>query len=98
MQQLTARQTTILDRAIALVPTAHQSAFTQSVANIVNRWQFAPHDAEVRDLLRMLLSKHGISIGAALLAPQRPPADRRHGDNTSWRRWANRKQQTEINT
>jgi hypothetical protein len=86
---LSVRQTQMLDKAIALVPPAHRDAFAKSVANVVAYWRHPTSDGEIRDLLRVLLSKHGISV-SELLAPRRLPPDRRHGNNNSWHRRGHR--------
>jgi hypothetical protein len=82
--QLTAKQTTMLDRAAALLPLADQSAFAKSIANIVNRWTFQPRDAEVRDVIRLVLAQRGVSVGD-LMARPRPFAHQRQANN--FRNW-----------
>jgi hypothetical protein len=53
----------MISKATALLPPEHQDAFRKSVANVINTWGYTTSDGEVRDLLRVLLSKHGVSIG-----------------------------------
>jgi hypothetical protein len=81
--QLTAKQTAMLNRAATLLPLADQAAFAKSIANIVQRWRFQPRDSEVRDLVRLVLAKRGVSVGD-LMARPRPFAHQRQA-NFRWR-------------
>jgi hypothetical protein len=83
--QLTSRQAQMLNKAVALLPAADQAAFTKSVHNVIDRWGFTTSDAEIRDLLRVLLSKHGISVSALLFPQGRRFVHDRRGQN--WRDW-----------
>jgi hypothetical protein len=83
--QLTVRQTRMINKATALLPVADQAAFAKSIHNVIGHWVHEVSDAEVRDLLRVLLSKHGISVGELLTPSRRHFVHQRVAQN--WRNW-----------
>jgi len=90
--QLDAKQQQMLARAAALLPSAQQAAFRESVRGVIGTLlHFPPTDAELRDTCRFILAAHGISVGVADLLPPRQTHNEHDRSANNWRNWARRK-------
>ncbi len=86
--QLNSKQTEMLDRAAALLPSSQQHGFKLSVEGVLSSLlNFPPTDAQLKDTLRFVLAGRGVSVGD--LSPPRPRKicpDRSANNWPSWHR------------